>query len=208
MADQNPQPTNGQPAAVPHFQRPGISRSTLPEPDAPTRTRYFGKYRGTVVNGFDPTGEGKIQVNVPGISMMNWATPCVPFADVLMGSFVMPRPGANIWVEFEKGDPDLPIWVGSWWGTIHTTGTMSQMLVPDAPAMTFETLTAGIGISDVPLAAAIPGNVVIQAAKGAVSITLNPAGVTITAPLVQINAPAVSIKTGHFSVAAPNFTVP
>jgi hypothetical protein len=25
--------------------------------------------------------------------------------------------GANIWVEFEGGDPDYPIWVGCFWGT-------------------------------------------------------------------------------------------
>lgn len=194
-------PQNASNGQTPGFQRPGVSRSTLPEPDAPTRKRYFGKYRGTVVSSLDPTGEGKVQVNVPGISLMNWATPCVSFADALMGTFVQPRPGANVWVEFENGDPDLPIWVGCWWGVPRTVGTMAQMLVPEVPAMTFETLTAGIAISDSPIAAAVPGNVVIEAAKGVTSITLSPVGVSITAPMV-------SIKTAHFMVTAPNFTVP
>ena len=211
MPDKPHKKTFGELGYTTDFHIPGASSSSLAEPDAPAGKRFFGKYRGTVMQSEDLTGEGKIQVNVPGISLGNWATPCVSFADALMGSFVKPRPGANVWVEFENGDPDLPIWVGSWWGVPRTVGTMAQTLAPAVPAMTFETLTAGIAISDFPINAnaAPPGNVVIQAAKGVVVISLGPAGVSITAPVVSINAlTALSIKTPHFSVAAPNFTVP
>lgn len=198
-------PTNGSPAPAPHVQRPGVSRSTLQEPDAPQRNRFYGKYRGTVISNVDPMGEGKLQVNVPGISLMNWATPCVPFAYVAMGTWAQPPIGANVWVEFEKGDPDLPIWCGSWWGIPMTNGTMAkqaQIEAPELPAMTFETATAGIGISDIPLTLTNPGQVVLQSAEGAVSVALTPAGVTIMAP-----AGIVSIVCQAFNVVADNITI-
>jgi hypothetical protein len=197
--------TNGQAAPAPQVQRPGISRSTLPEPDAQQKNRYFGKYRGTVISNLDPTGEGKLQVNVPGISLMNWATPCVPFAYVAMGMWAQPPVGANVWIEFEKGDPDLPIWCGSWWGEPLTNGTMAkqaQLEAPELPAMTFETATAGIGICDIPLTLTNPGQVVLQAAEGAVSIALTPAGVTVMAP-----AGIVSFVCQAFNVVADNITI-
>ena len=42
--------------------------------------------------------------------------PCVPYAGSGVGFFAVPPVGANVWVEFEGGDPDYPIWSGCFWG--------------------------------------------------------------------------------------------
>lgn len=42
--------------------------------------------------------------------------PCVPYAGKGVGLFAIPPKGTNVWVEFEGGDPDYPIWTGCFWG--------------------------------------------------------------------------------------------
>lgn len=83
--------------------------------------RFYGKYRGVVTANADPLGLGRIRANVPDVMGSNdesgWALPCVPFAGKDMGFFAMPDIGTGVWIEFEQGDPDYPIWSGCWWGT-------------------------------------------------------------------------------------------
>jgi Type VI secretion system/phage-baseplate injector OB domain len=177
------------------------------DPDPPVAKRHWGKYRGTVVNNLDDPPSGRLLVSVPGIVITNWAMPCVPLTDIAMGTFVRPRIGANVWVEFERGDPDKPIWVGCWWGEgqIPVMAETCNLEVPPAiTAMTIESGTAGISICDEPILAGgdTPGNVNIIADEGAVTIALSPGSVSITAPTVTINA-------GTFDVITPagGFTV-
>ena len=80
---------------------------------------FYGKYRGKVVFNKDPLNLGRIQVEVPsvyGSGTNNWAMPCTPYGGKDFGWFAIPTVGSNIWVEFEGGDPDYPIWVGCFWG--------------------------------------------------------------------------------------------
>ncbi len=82
--------------------------------------RFFGKYRGQVASVKDPLRLGRIQVIVPAIlgeGRQSWALPCVPYAGKDVGLFTVPPVGSNIWVEFEGGDLDYPIWSGCFWGT-------------------------------------------------------------------------------------------
>ncbi len=80
--------------------------------------KLFGKFRGTVVDNLDPLGIGRIQATVPAVSdqPLSWAMPCVPYAGQGVGFHAIPPIGANVWVEFEAGDPSFPIWVGGFWG--------------------------------------------------------------------------------------------
>ncbi len=81
--------------------------------------QFFGKYRGKVAATKDPLNLGRIQVQVPAIfgeEKTSWALPCTPYAGKQVGFFAIPPIGANVWVEFEGGDPDYPIWVGCFWG--------------------------------------------------------------------------------------------
>jgi hypothetical protein len=74
--------------------------------------RYWGKHRGLVVASNDPQMLGRVRATVPslfGDEPTNWADPCVPG-----GMFSIPKVGQGVWIEFEDGDPEMPIWSGMW----------------------------------------------------------------------------------------------
>ena len=81
------------------------------------RRRYFGKYRGKVVDNNDVGRLGRIKVTVDGIVAGEglWAWPCVPYAGPSVGFHCLPPEQALVWVEFEGGDPSFPIWTGCMW---------------------------------------------------------------------------------------------
>lgn len=74
----------------------------------------YGKFRGLVVDTVDPERLGRVQVKVPTVSgdLALWATPCVPYRPAPPGPFDVPPIGSEVWVEFEAGDPEHPIWTG------------------------------------------------------------------------------------------------
>ncbi len=81
----------------------------------------YGKYRGVVADNEDPDGRGRLKLTVPallGEAETNWALPCQPFGGLAaVGAFLMPPPGATVWVEFEQGDISQPIWTGTYWNS-------------------------------------------------------------------------------------------
>lgn len=85
---------------------------------------YLGKYRGMVEDNKDPHKRGRVQVSVPtvlGDSTLSWAMPCVPYAGPEeVGFFTIPPEKASVWVEFEAGDPNRPIWSGCFWDENET----------------------------------------------------------------------------------------
>jgi uncharacterized protein involved in type VI secretion and phage assembly len=86
--------------------------------DRPGRT-FYGKYRGLVTDNRDPNNLGRVRAKVPEVSgdqPLGWATPCAPFGGNGFGFFAIPDVGAGVWIEFECGDPDYPVWTGCWWG--------------------------------------------------------------------------------------------
>lgn len=89
-------------------------------PDHTTRTRFHGKYRGIVVDNDDPLLLARIRAEVPGVLgdvSSGWALPCLPYTGDGSGLHLVPPVGAGVWIEFEAGDPDFPIWTGGWWGS-------------------------------------------------------------------------------------------
>lgn len=83
--------------------------------------KFFGKYRGVVSDIQDPLQIGRIRARVPdvmGTAESGWAMPCFPFGGAGMGFFALPKVNAGVWIEFEHGDPDYPIWVGAWYGSV------------------------------------------------------------------------------------------
>ncbi|MCB9765335.1 MAG: baseplate assembly protein [Alphaproteobacteria bacterium] len=130
-------------------------------------SQFFGKYRGKVTNNIDPLQQGRLQVAVPsvlGLNVLAWALPCVPFAGNNVGFHMIPGIGANIWVEFEGGDPDRPIWVGCFWGdgnllpaipsTAYTKVIKTDactLKLDDTPGIGGLTLEVGPPISATPL---------------------------------------------------------
>ncbi len=82
--------------------------------------RFYGKYRGFVVDNADPEHLGRLKLRVPSVLgnevVTGWAMPCLPYGgDLNQGFLFIPEVGAGAWVEFEEGDLEFPIWVGTFW---------------------------------------------------------------------------------------------
>jgi hypothetical protein len=82
--------------------------------------RFYGKYRGFVVNNMDPKRLGRLTLRIPSVLgsdvVTGWAMPCVPYGGQENQGFLsIPEVGAGVWVEFEEGDLEFPIWVGTFW---------------------------------------------------------------------------------------------
>lgn len=87
-------------------------------------TAYYGKYRGVVTNINDPKGAGRIKVRVPSVTgngETGWCLPCLPYAGGGHGIVFIPQVGDNVWVEFERGNVNYPIWTGCWLPTNGNT---------------------------------------------------------------------------------------
>ncbi len=82
--------------------------------------RFYGKYRGLVVDNADPEQLGRLKLTVPSVLgpdvVTGWALPCTPYGgDLGQGMLFVPEVGAGVWIEFEEGDLEFPVWVGTFW---------------------------------------------------------------------------------------------
>jgi hypothetical protein len=161
---------------------------------------FFGKYRGKVENNFDPLQQGRLQVScaaVFGEGKFSWAMPCVPFAGPQVGFFALPPKDANVWVEFEGGDPDYPIWSGCFWsvGEVPAQPALEQMHVIKTGSITL-TLSdlPGIGgftLEVNPPAVATPLKMVfnaqgIELSNGAAKVALTPVSVSVNDGALEV----------------------
>jgi hypothetical protein len=166
------------------------------------RRRYYGKYRGLCLNNVDPMMMGRITVEVPdvsGVAPSSWAMPCFPISGIQHGVFGLPPIGAGVWVEFERGDPDYPIWTGGFYSEADVPA-MARLVPPGVGGLTFQTtLQNGITISDTP---GPTGGILIKTATGAmisvsdVGIVISNgkgASITMVGPSVNINAGALTV---------------
>lgn len=82
---------------------------------------FYGKFRAIVEDSRDPLGLARLKASVPevlGEGSSGWAMPCMPFTSPESeGTLDIPPVGTNVWIEFERGDPDHPIWTGCFWTT-------------------------------------------------------------------------------------------
>lgn len=80
-------------------------------------SRYYGKYRALVTNNQDPKKQLRVKCNIPSLLggyESGWAMPCVPLLGNTEGLFKLPQVGDGLWIEFESGDLNYPIYVGGW----------------------------------------------------------------------------------------------
>jgi Type VI secretion system/phage-baseplate injector OB domain len=157
------------------------------------KRKYWGKYRGTVLNNFDLEGRGRIQAQCADVQALlptTWALPCIPAGGIQSGVFVVPPPLSNVWIEFEQGDPDYPIWTGSFWGSRVDVPATANLVPPSIPVVMVETTAKNaLVICDVPVAPMTGGGVLLRA--GASYISCDQSGITMTAPKVMINSPGI-----------------
>jgi uncharacterized protein involved in type VI secretion and phage assembly len=98
-------------------------------------SRFYGKHRGLVVDNADPEHLGRLRLRIPSVLggdvVTGWALPCVPYGgDGDQGFLFIPEVGAGVWVEFEEGDLEFPIWVGTYWSK---PGADSELPKPNDP---------------------------------------------------------------------------
>ena len=176
---------------------PGERTNQTPHLSAQAAKTYYGKYRGTVVNNIDPQQIGRIVAQVPavlGATPSAWALPCCPGAGHHAGVFAIPPAGAHVWIEFEGGDPDKPIWSGGFWSTASDVPAPASTGGAPTPPIVIETAGQnGITISDMP---GPMGGIVIKSTSGA-SIIVNDTGIYIQngkGAVVTLIGPAVTIN--------------
>jgi hypothetical protein len=164
--------------------------------------RYYGKYRGTCVNNIDPMQQGRIQVIVPDVSSVlpsSWAMPCFPVTGIQNGVFTVPPVGAGVWVEFEQGNPDYPIWVGGYYSEADVPA-MARAVPPGLSGFTFQTtLQNGITVSDTP---GPTGGILLKTTTGAM-ISISEVGITISngqGATISLMGPTVDINLGALTV--------
>ena len=105
-----------------------------------------------------------------------------------MGVYMVPPIGTGVWVEFEHGDPNKPIWVGCLWGAPTDIPLAGQTGNPADPNIVIQSLLQhAIIISDLPPAVPPPimppipptGGIILRSTTGA-SIVVNDAGIFLS----------------------------
>lgn len=156
----------------------------FPQPSPTLRQdRFFGKHRGVVTGNVDPEARGRLQVSVPelrGDGVTDWALPSSPYAGDSVGFFALPPVGANVWVEYEAGNLQSPIWSGCFWakGEIATADAVPEVAF-------LKTAQASIRIDN---------------SAGEVKIEIQGASVTLTVGEAKIEAPQITLTANGAKV--------
>ncbi len=144
--------------------------------------RFYGKYRGTVVDNADPDQRGRLTVSVPAVlgqETSGWAEPVVPLAGptgAAMGVYLVPPVGAGVWVEFENGDPSYPIWAGCRWGAASDVPSAATQGNSADPSLVFQSQQQNqLVISDT-APSQTDGGIVLKSASG-VTVVVNDSGI-------------------------------
>lgn len=160
-----------------------------------TGAPFYGKYRGIVTDNQDPLMQGRIKAKVPDIfgdQDSGWALPALPYAGNQVGLFLIPPVNASVWVEFERGDPEYPIWTGCFWASGEVPASPAlpaiKMLKTDVGTLTLDD-TPGVG------------GITLETTAG-MQVKLTAAGIEITngQASIQIQGPQVSINNGALEV--------
>ena len=164
-------------------------------------TKYYGKYRGMVVSNEDPERLGRVLLQVPdvtGLVPSTWAMPCVPVAGMQNGIWCVPQPGAAVWVEFEQGNPDYPIWTGGFWASQADVPGLAHTALPANPNMILQTMQqTGLTLSD------NPGiGIILKTSQGAM-IMINSTGIVISngqGATIVMNGKSIILNEGALAV--------
>jgi hypothetical protein len=184
-------------------------------------TAFYGKFRGKVTDNRDPLRQARLSVLVPDVlgETPSWALPCVPFAGPGSGFLALPPVGANIWVEFEGGDPDYPIWSGCFWGPRDALPTDSPdpgvavWRTPGSAIVLGRAPSSGVAPSPTPLEVRVEDERVVIGRKDrpfvtvrddAVELDIPPLGLTLSASTKQLT---LTSGTATVTIAAGSVEV-
>ena len=189
---------------------------------SPPPKRYWGKWRGIVVDNIDPLELNRLLVEVPAIPTLatSFAMPCAPYGGLQVGMVLTPMIGANVWIEFERGDPSYPVWTGCFWlegekpllaelptQQVFVTGSLQAMIndIPGAAELMIELGPPGI---EIPVILSI-NTELVSLSVGEALFTCNTAEATaLMEPTnILITAEGVVVEAGGFvNVTAPEIS--
>ena len=170
---------------------------------------YPGLYRATVTVNVDPEMRGRLQLLIPDVLSFvpsTWAEPCSPLSGPTgpgMGVYMVPPPGAAVWVMFEHGEVDKPVWMGCRFDIASDVPAMAKLGNPADPSIVIASLLQNLLIvSDLPPTPKT-GGIVLQSTTGAM-LVVNDSGIYIdngkgasidlVGPLLTLNKGAMTIK--------------
>jgi uncharacterized protein involved in type VI secretion and phage assembly len=157
---------------------------------------FFGKFRGVVTDNRDPLMLGRVKASVPDVyedEESGWAMPSVPYAGNGVGLYLIPPVDAAVWIEFEHGDPDYPIWSGCFWsqGEVPATPATAEMKV-------LKTDVGTVTLNDTPGA----GGITIETTAG-MKIKFDATGIEISNgqnATIKLSGPRVTVNNGALEV--------
>ncbi|MEU8460386.1 phage baseplate assembly protein V [Streptomyces sp. NPDC029003] len=162
--------------------------------------RFYGKFRGKVVNNVDPQARGRVQVSVPAVlgdGKLGWAEACVPYAGPGVGFFAVPPVGASVWVEFEQGNAQFPILAGATWGLLE------KAPLPGLPQVkVWKTDAVSITLSDLPGVGGLTVEVGAPVSTVPMKIACTAQGIelSIGTSVVKLTPLSVSVNNGALEV--------
>ncbi|BBL72815.1 phage baseplate assembly protein V [Methylogaea oryzae] len=167
--------------------------------------KFWGKYRGTVVQNIDPELRGRIMCMVPdvlGPVPSSWCEACAPLAGPTgapMGVYMVPPIGAGVWVEFEQGNPGKPIWTGCRFAT-GDAPTLAFAGLPISPSIVMQTAGQNtVAISDLP---GPTGGIMLKSTTGA-TLIVNDTGIYIQngkGAMITLVGPSIDFNGGALTI--------
>lgn len=174
---------------------------------------WYGAYPAVVVDGLDPDGTGRVRVRFPWLAPSSgeveaWARTATLGAGPNAGIWALPRPGDEVVVVFEEGDPARPYVVGSVWnGRSLAPALPAERLVVRSRSgaeLAFDDGKGEIRISTPDGAEVVvaPGLVEVRDGAGAV-VRLSGGTVEVsTGGKVEVHASQVDVSAGMVTVEA------
>ena len=169
--------------------------------------KFYGKYRGTVVQNADPEFRGRIQCIVPdvlGLVPSGWCEACAPLAGPTgppMGAYMVPPIGTGVWVEFEYGDADKPIWTGCRFAPSNVP-PLALAGNPLDPNICIQSLLQNmVMISDMP-PSPVTGGIILKSTLGAM-IVVNDSGIYISngkGAMITLIGTAIDFNVGALTI--------
>ncbi len=154
------------------------------------RGRYYGKYRGYVVQV--DAGTMRIKASVPSVLPLTptgWCMPCVPYAGQNVGFCMLPDIGAGVWIEFEGGDVSYPIWTGCFWseGEIPSQASATvKAIYTDAGSLALDTGAGSVTLTDKQQNTVVLDSNGVTSTSGSGTIVIGASGVNVNNGALEV----------------------
>jgi uncharacterized protein involved in type VI secretion and phage assembly len=195
---------------------------SLADLGAGAEPKLYGLMLATVADNMDLTGQGRVQVRIPGYPDISpWARVASLFAGDSYGFYAMPQVDDDVVVAFERGDPMEPIILGGLWslsamppaGIPQTDPEYKRVIkTPKGHVVELDDMlqTVTVTTSTDQVITLGPDSIELKAGKGTATIELSTAGqVTIKGTTeLSIKAPAVSVEaTGSLKLSGASVSL-